>query len=560
MIPILFRDLPRALEKEKDSSPTKTTVAGAWVASTDLIASFFRHGTSDCYYILIPSMDSMAQYRERLEQYPDKNRVVLVALENWGRLKKIPQLVIFSHLTRLFECAHIRNCVGNPSWVASTVTHALSLHVGLSYCLYTNLEHLYPHDSLVCTSSAAQMAVAGLLSATRQELDDASNGATAPIFQLPVIPLGVDEERFQVQDRARARKALGIPQDRVVFLYLGRFSSATKLDCNPLLMAFAEAFGDGRDNVLLILAGDDTQEQSAEHFRYFANQLGIGPRTEIRTNPTLSEKADLYAAADVFTSLSDNVQETFGLTILEAMACELPVIASDWSGYRDLVRNGETGYLIPTYWADCTEEMSQQALLRGDAGTHWRLAQSVAVDLPATVTAYREMANSPRLRQMMGSKGRETVLQRFTWRGVVRQYEELWTESAALAVASQRSTQQVHGVSSYPYFHVFRHFSAKILDDNTLVAITSSGLRYRNGEFRPTVLEQDRMGLKAWLHPALLSRLHSTPRVLGEFLEEATNGLGESRDVLLQHLLRLVKYGLARVSQDSARCIFRQSE
>ena len=58
----------------------------------------------------------------------------------------------------------------------------------------------------------------------------------------------------------------------------------------------------------------------------------------------------VWQAADVFSSFSDSIQETFGLVIIEAMACGLPVVASDWDGYRDLVVDGETGFSFPPAW------------------------------------------------------------------------------------------------------------------------------------------------------------------------------------------------------------------
>ena len=55
-----------------------------------------------------------------------------------------------------------------------------------------------------------------------------------------------------------------------------------------------------------------------------------------------------FLAGDIFISLSDNIQETFGLTPLEGMASGLPVIVSDWNGYKDTVKDKENGFRIKT--------------------------------------------------------------------------------------------------------------------------------------------------------------------------------------------------------------------
>lgn len=69
----------------------------------------------------------------------------------------------------------------------------------------------------------------------------------------------------------------------------------------------------------------------------------------------------VWKVADGFTSLSDNIQETFGLVVVEAMASGLPVVASDWNGYRDLVVPGETGWLVPTCMVrDATQHLTSQ--------------------------------------------------------------------------------------------------------------------------------------------------------------------------------------------------------
>ena len=63
-------------------------------------------------------------------------------------------------------------------------------------------------------------------------------------------------------------------------------------------------------------------------------------------DPVVRKQA--WSAADFFTSLSDNIQETFGLTPVEAMAAGLPIVITDWNGYRDTLEDGIQGIAIPT--------------------------------------------------------------------------------------------------------------------------------------------------------------------------------------------------------------------
>ena len=60
------------------------------------------------------------------------------------------------------------------------------------------------------------------------------------------------------------------------------------------------------------------------------------------------QRKTAWASADIFCSLSDNIQESFGLTPVEAMAAGLPCVVSDWDGYRDTVRHGEDGFRVDT--------------------------------------------------------------------------------------------------------------------------------------------------------------------------------------------------------------------
>ena len=112
-------------------------------------------------------------------------------------------------------------------------------------------------------------------------------------------------------------------------------------------------------------------------------------------------KRQALAASDVAVSLVDNAQETFGLAVAEAMAAGLPLVASDWSGYRDLVRNGIDGYLIPSAWAASASRVSvplgwqQLTGIQGFPAVAGALAQLVQLDLAAAEMALLTVLTQP---------------------------------------------------------------------------------------------------------------------------------------------------------------------
>jgi hypothetical protein len=111
-------------------------------------------------------------------------------------------------------------------------------------------------------------------------------------------------------------------------------------------------------------------------------------------------------------SIADNPQETFGLTLLEAQAAGLPVIASDYDGYRDLVAHGATGLLVPTLGPEPAQEedfVDQLAPLLFDNQYHLLLAQRTAVDAPALAEALRTLLTDLGLRTRMGAAGRGRI-------------------------------------------------------------------------------------------------------------------------------------------------------
>ena len=110
----------------------------------------------------------------------------------------------------------------------------------------------------------------------------------------------------------------------------------------------------------------------------------------------------------MFVSPSDSIQETFGLSVIEAMASGLPVVASDWDGYRDLVEDGRTGFLVPTTTVAGATATATARLLIGELNYDHFLAecsQATAVDIAGMGAALTRLVSEGDLRLGMGAAG-----------------------------------------------------------------------------------------------------------------------------------------------------------
>ena len=110
-----------------------------------------------------------------------------------------------------------------------------------------------------------------------------------------------------------------------------------------------------------------------------------------------AQRFEVWRAADLVVSLVDNIQETFGLVIVEAMTSGLPVVASNWDGYRDLVEDGQTGFLVPTTMVAGASGAWTSRLMFGELDyDHFvaEVSRTVSVDV-AAVSAAQAIIRAP---------------------------------------------------------------------------------------------------------------------------------------------------------------------
>jgi glycosyltransferase involved in cell wall biosynthesis len=154
-------------------------------------------------------------------------------------------------------------------------------------------------------------------------------------MSVEVIYNGVDIERFwpAPERRETARGQLGIPGDRLVISYHGRLAPPKRVDL--AVRAIAMAAKDAPVHGLIIGAGPEGQS-----LRRLAEEL----RAPVTFAGFRDDVPDLLAASDAEITMSEI--EGTPLAVLEAMACGLPVIASDTTSHPEVVDDGRTGILV----------------------------------------------------------------------------------------------------------------------------------------------------------------------------------------------------------------------
>ena len=136
----------------------------------------------------------------------------------------------------------------------------------------------------------------------------------------------------------RLRRALGLPESCAVVLWLGRLSLLTKLDPWPTYQMLERVAQRLDRPTCFGGVWPDDHPSSVEHLNAHRQLCPSVQFVRLGGAQPVSEdiKHQALAAADIAVSLVDNPQETFGLAVAEAMAAGVPLVVSDWNGYRDL--------------------------------------------------------------------------------------------------------------------------------------------------------------------------------------------------------------------------------
>lgn len=230
-----------------------------------------------------------------------------------------------------------------------------------------------------------------------------------PANKVFVIPNGIDTVRFQANPTSRChwRDQLGVPESAPA---VGIVAALREEKNHNLFLDVAVQVTKALPETHFLVAGDGPLRSELTER---AEQLGLS--NSVHFLGSVSDVPSLLSAMDLFALTSDN--EASPVSILEAMSCNLPVVATDVGSVSQSVLHEQTGLLVPTN------------------------------DVEKTTQAWLQILNSPELGQEMGRKGRQHVMETSSLQKMTDAYVDLIRGLYQRKVLNRPETQELKTMS-----------------------------------------------------------------------------------------------------------------
>ncbi len=304
-------------------------------------------------------------------------RVIHIKAGNWkeAREEAFPHLPEFLCNLRYFAESRrlsyqlLHSHYWLSGWVGSlikkrwSIPHVASFHT-LAIAKMEALPEAVEPDIRLSTERMIAQEADGIVSFTSSEEDSLMSEYGVPREKIRVIPAGVDLELFRPMNKeeARERLGLGFGKERIL-LFVGRPDPIKGLD---LLLQAVSMVQEGMRPRVVVVGGSPEEGREIFAFMKMAEKLGLGKLVSFVGAVPQGDLPLYYNAADVCAMPS--YYESFGLVALEALACEVPLVASNVGIAQTLIKDGENGFLVPGHspepFAHLLERLFHDPLLR----------------------------------------------------------------------------------------------------------------------------------------------------------------------------------------------------
>lgn len=299
--------------------------------------------------------------------------------------------VLKQHLQKPFDLLHCHN-VGVPTQIGARVKAHTGIPVAATTCgddimtiptIKYGIRLIPYYEAMVRENLRKIDVVASISSAIRRELE--ALGTTARIVD---IPSGVDWENFQTATNCWLQKRLGIGEEKIIVVSVGRLHPVK--DYPTGLRAFALA-ARRIPNLHYVIAGTGTRG-----LQKLVDELAIKERVHLLESVPMSDIPSLLHSADLF--FLSSLSEGFAQVIIQALSCGLPCVVSDCSGNEDL------------------------------AG-HPGVVTAKAADAASMAQALELLASNKALRLRMGRQAHD-YSSRYSWSAICEQYIDIFKQLA----------------------------------------------------------------------------------------------------------------------------------
>jgi alpha-maltose-1-phosphate synthase len=455
-----------------------TKLMGRQMAGNAFLRAAVEGLDGEILYAYTPRRRSAEVFGELVSGFDSHARIAWVRPDQVDLVTRIGTLYLPGPGLR--DAARLRLRAGLNAYSLVGVTHTTASHLAMDAITQLMAAPVMPWDALICTSTAVANTVRILLEAESDYLKWRLDAKSITLPQLPVIPLGVHCADFVFSDteRFQARQLLNVGHDDLMVLFVGRLSFHSKAHPHTMYAALEATAQRTTRGITLLQCGWFGNVHIERAFKDGAQRFCPSVRTLFSDGKDPATRRTAWAAADIFISLSDNIQETFGLSPIEAMAAGLPVIVTDWNGYKDSVRDGVDGFRIPTFMPpsglgddvarDYEANLEDYNLYVG------RACQLTCVDFEQLQKRLTDLIENAELRRCLGEGGKRRA-RSYDWSVVFRRYQDLWGHLAEIRTKANEEPDWRHRVQTAPRaaparldpFHCFGHYATRCIGPPT---------------------------------------------------------------------------------------------
>lgn len=529
---------------------SRPNLMGRHAAGEGMLAGFVRHGGVGSFECYAASAAMAQEFASKVGAFGGNGRPVgWVPYQDPRGIGRTGTLMIAD--PDLATTAWRRRAADPTGYSLCGITHTTASAGAMDSITGLLTAPVEPWDALICTSAAVRDTVTHLWDNQADYLVTRLGAQRFPLPRLAVIPLGVDTDRFLPNPALRAqwRGRLGLAEDEVAVLFVGRLSFHAKANPYPLMAACQRVAVAAGRRIGLVMAGWFANDSIEAAFKAAAATLCPDVAVRFIDGRDPGVRSQIWQAADIFASPADCIQETFGLTPVEAMASGLPVVVSDWDGYRDSVRDGVDGFRVPTLApsAPLGGDFADRYAVGLDTYDHYcaNTGMLVAVDPEAFTERLQRLVVDRDLRQRMGFSARARAASEFDWRIIIGRYQALWTELAEVrrlqTSSAPRNPARPHWPRRPDPYAAFASYSTRRLSATDRLRVPASAPDYGR------LVE---LALFAWAKPliptpeeyqTLVARIGDGTATVGDLVADVPDA---RRPLLVRGLVALVKMGL----------------